>query len=74
MMAPGESPEELNILCESMIRKSGCSVEQVWVMNDFVEVETRTVVLFICDHLIDSFLDFVKQRADHTTKQQRFCG
>ena len=65
MMSPGESPEDLKILCQSMIRKSGCSVEQVWVMNDYVGTEPGTAVLFTCDHLLGSFLDFVKKGRSH---------
>ena len=76
MMAPGESPEELRMLCQSMIRKSGCIVEQVWVMNDFVETEPGTAVPFTCDHLLDSFLDFVKKGRSHqqATKFLRLIG
>ena len=53
------------MLCQSMIRKSGCSVEQVWVMNDFVETEP-----------VDSFLDFVKKGRSHhqATKFSRLIG
>ena len=69
MMAPGESQEELRILCQSM-GKSVCIVEQVWVMNDFVDVESGRVVPLTCDHLLDSFLDFVKKgRSQHQPTQ-----
>ena len=53
MMAPVESPEELNILGDSMISNIGCNPEQVWVKIDFVEVDNGTVVPLTCDYLLD---------------------
>ena len=66
MMAPGESPEELKLWCDSMIRKSGCNLEQVWVMNDFVEAENGTAVYsFVITSLAVSWTLFVKKGRSH---------
>ena len=75
-MAPGESPEEFNLLCESIIRKRGCSPDTVWVMNDFVRVDGDTVVPFTTDHLINNFKEFVKKGDSlfPSAKHLRFIG
>ena len=64
------------MLCDSMIRKSGCSAEQGSVINDFVQVEHGMGVPFTCDQLLDCFLDFVKKGRSHhqATKLLRLTG
>ena len=61
MNTPGESPEALRILCESMIRRAPIDPWTVWVLNDFVKLDNDTVVPFTTDYMLDSFAAYLKQ-------------
>ena len=58
----GESPAELELLCDSLIRKVGDKPEKAWVMRDFVETKNGTSVPFTTDYMLDSFFNFCEKR------------
>ena len=59
--APGESPEELRILCESKVRRAHAPAHKVWVMLDHCCYLGETIIPFSTDHMISCLADFISK-------------
>ena len=61
MNALGELLTELELFCDSLIRKVCDKPEKACVVDDVVEAKNRTCVPFTTDYMFDSFVDFCEK-------------
>ena len=62
MNALGELLTELELFCDSLIRKVCDKPEKACVVDDVVEAKNRTCVPFTTDYMLDSSSNFCEKR------------